>query len=68
MSDWRRIPESRLMQCAALNTAGERCRRRARWVGDYHGDPEIYHTRESPPVWVRVEVCDDHATHRKVKL
>ena len=51
-------------RCVALNSAGKRCLKHAKWTGFYHGDGEIYHNicSDNSVTWVYVELCADHAS------
>ena len=68
---WGGPPPSKQEQVAALKSAGPRCAAlhyrdevQCENVGTalihYHGDREIYSSRDSRPVWVNVWLCKDH--------
>ena len=51
-----------LNQCQALDNDGNRCKKKAVSLDNYHGDGEIYRGigNEKKPDWVCVYLCKEH--------
>lgn len=59
------------MQCQRLNRDGKRCKRKATYLDNYHGDHEVYYGlsgEESKTVsWVVVYLCGHHKQSEDAK-
>ena len=54
--------------CIALDDQGQRCRRRATRIEQYHGANDLYGYFNPPwPSWVRAALCDKHCPHTKIE-
>ncbi|MGW8178193.1 MAG: hypothetical protein ACWGQW_05410 [bacterium] len=62
---WKMLPRGYNRRCVALDSDGKRCRKKATWKGEYHGDGEIYTYFDNAPQWVQVEMCNEHASKCK---
>ena len=52
------------IQCQALHSSGKRCKRKALYLIQYHGDGEIYGYDGPEPSWVLVYLCGKHVDLR----
>ena len=48
------------IQCQALYSSGKRCKKKARYSMQYHGDGELYDYNDPVPGWVVVYLCKEH--------
>ena len=65
-SDWKPINKDSNRKCMTLDMHGRRCMKKAKWIGSYHGDPQlISYGDDDYPQWVLTELCELHAS--KVK-